>query len=312
MKHAIFIINPQAKNGYCQKIWLKIQQVLKQENITYSSSFTEYRGHAKELARSYAEKAGGKRLDLIAVGGDGTLHEVVNGAAMYPNVNVGFIPGGSGNDFSRGFALPKDPEAALNAIITGIQPVRADMGLIRHTGEKETYFINNMGAGFDAQIAKKVNSSKVKGLLNRLSLGKFVYVLFLIRELFTYKCSKLEVEIDGKKHFFDSAWFITVSNQPFYGGGMKISPNANPFDGILNLTVVHNISRVKLLFVFTSVFNGKHIALNEVAVFQGKEISIRSSQPIPAHADGEFLGFTPMTVSVCRNALPVLLKKKRK
>ncbi|WP_264803562.1 diacylglycerol/lipid kinase family protein [Cytobacillus sp. NCCP-133] len=310
----IFIINPQAKNGNCQKVWLKVKQVLEHESISYSACFTEYPGHAKEQARAFAEAAKGQRLDLIAVGGDGTLHEVVNGSALYPNVNIAFIPGGSGNDFSRGFGVPKKPVSALNEILKGVdyRPVKTDIGVIRHTGDKETYFINNMGAGFDAQVAEKVNSSKVKGLLNHFSLGKFVYVFFLVRELFTYKCSNLEIEIDGKKHSFGSAWFVTLSNQPFYGGGMKISPDANPFDGILNLTVVHNISKVKLLFVFATVFKGKHVAFEEVAVLEGKEITIRSSHSIPAHADGELLGTTPMSVSVCENALSVILKKKGK
>jgi YegS/Rv2252/BmrU family lipid kinase len=312
MKSTIFIINPQAKNGYCQKVWKKVERVLQNEKISYSASCTEYSGHARKLARSYAEQGSGQRLCIIAVGGDGTLHEVVNGTAMYPNVTVGFIPGGSGNDFSRGFGIPKDPVAALFAILKGTdhETVRTDVGIIRHTGENATYFVNNMGAGFDAQISEKVNRSKIKRLLNRLSLGKFVYVLFLIKELFVYRCSALEIEIDGKKQSFDSAWFVTVSNQPFYGGGMKISPDANPFDGILNLTVVHNISKVKLLFVFTSVFKGKHVSFKEVAVLQGKTIRIRSSHPIPAHADGEPLGCIPLTVSVCGNAIPVILKKQ--
>lgn len=306
-KAFIFIINPQAKNGYCLKVWGKVEQMLKEENISYSAVRTEYRGHARELAKIYAEQAGGQRLYLVAVGGDGTVHEVMNGAAGHQNVTVGFIPGGSGNDFSRGFNIPKDPEEALTAILKGIShSVKADIGMIRHTDGNKTYFINNMGAGFDALISRKVNSSKIKGILNQLSLGKFVYALFLVKELFFYKCSDIEIIIDGKKHQIRSAWFITISNQPFYGGGMKISPDADPFDGILNVTVVHNISRIKLLFVFASVFKGRHIGFKEVAVLQGKNISIRSSHPIPAHADGEVLGSTPISASVCPEAIPII------
>ncbi|KON86691.1 diacylglycerol kinase [Sporosarcina globispora] len=302
----MFIINPQAKNGYCLKVWKKVEQELKEKNISYSAVRTEYRGHAGELAEFYAKKAGGQRLYLIAVGGDGTVHEVMNGSARHQNVTVGFIPGGSGNDFSRGFGIPEGLAESLNAIIKG-NSVKADLGMIRHIDGKETYFINNMGAGFDALISRKVNSSKIKGILNQLSLGKFIYALFLVKELFTYKCFDLEIVIDGKKHLFKSAWFITISNQPFYGGGMKISPDANPFDGILNVTVVHNISRIKLLFVFVSVFKGKHIRFKEVAVLQGQNIGILSSHPIPAHADGEVLDSIPNSVSVCPKGLPIIL-----
>ncbi|MCS0789748.1 diacylglycerol kinase family lipid kinase [Cytobacillus firmus] len=304
-----FIINPQAKNGSCLKVWKKVEQMLKEENIPFSAARTEYQGHARELAKIYAEQAGGQRLYLVAVGGDGTVHEVMNGAASHQNVTVGFIPGGSGNDFSRGFGIPKDPAESLKAILKGIShsSVKADIGLIRHIDGKKTYFINNMGAGFDALISRKVNSSKMKGILNQLSLGKFVYALFLVKELFTYKCSDLEIVIDGQKFHFDSAWFITISNQPFYGGGMMISPDANPFDGILNVTVVHNISRIKILFVFASVFKGRHIEFKEVTVLQGQNVSIRSSHPIPSHADGEALGTTPISASVCPEVLPVII-----
>ncbi|MBN8200900.1 diacylglycerol/lipid kinase family protein [Bacillus sp. NTK034] len=305
-----FIINPQAKNGYCLKVGKKVELILKEENISYSAVRTEYQSHARELAKIYAEQAGGQRLYLVAVGGDGTVHEVMNGAAGHQNVTVGFIPGGSGNDFSRGFGVPKAPAESLKAILKGISShssVKADIGMIRHIDGKKTYFINNMGAGFDALISRKVNSSKIKGILNQLSLGKFVYAIFLVKELFTYKCSDLEIAIGEKKLQFNSAWFITISNQPFYGGGMKISPDANPFDGILNVTVVHNISRLKLLFVFASVFKGRHIGFKEVTFLQGQNVSIRSSHPIPFHADGEALGSTPISASVCPEALPVII-----
>jgi diacylglycerol kinase (ATP) len=306
-KALIFIINPQAKNGYCLKVWGKVEQMLKEENISYSAFRTEYRGHARELAKIYAEQAGGQRVYLVAVGGDGTVHEVINGAFGHQNVTVGFIPGGSGNDFSRGFEIPKGPEESLTAMLKGIShPVKADIGMIRHIDGKKTYFINNMGAGFDALISRKVNSSKIKGILNKLTLGKFVYALFLVKELFFYKCSDLEIIIDGKKHQIRAAWFITISNQPFYGGGMKISPDANPFDGVLNVTVVHNISRIKLLLVFASVFKGRHIGFKEVTVLQGENIRIHSSHPIPAHADGEALGSTPVSASVCPEAIPII------
>ncbi|KAF0815612.1 Transcription regulator [Bacillus sp. ZZV12-4809] len=306
-KALIFIINPQAKNGYCLKVWGKVEQMLKEENIYYSAYRTEYRGHARELAKIYAEQAGGQKMYLVAVGGDGTVHEVINGALGHQNVSVGFIPGGSGNDFSRGFNIPKDPKESLAAILKGIShSVKADIGMIRHIDGKKTYFINNMGAGFDALISRKVNSSKIKGILNQFSLGKFVYALFLVKELFFYKCADLEIFIDGKKHEIRAAWFVTISNQPFYGGGMKISPDANPYDGILNVTVVHNISRIKLLFVFASVFKGRHLGFKEVAVMQGKDICIHSSHSIPAHADGEALGSTPISASVCPEAIPVI------
>src|SRR5574342_31266 len=103
----------------------------------------------------------------------------------------------------------------------------------------------------------------MKALLNKLSLGRIVYVYFLLKKLFTYKTSTIDLSIDGKKHIFEQTWFVTVSNQPYYGGGVEIAPAAEPDDGLLNIAVVHQLSRLKLLLVFISVFWGRHIHFKE-------------------------------------------------
>lgn len=115
MKDIYFIVNPKAKNGQCLKIWQKIEEQLKQHHTPFLAFFTEYPGHAQTLADRIASK---NREDIIivVVGGDGTLHEVLNGVISHPNVTLGFIPGGSGNDFSRGFHIPTDPVEALTVI----------------------------------------------------------------------------------------------------------------------------------------------------------------------------------------------------
>ncbi|WP_066396892.1 diacylglycerol/lipid kinase family protein [Cytobacillus eiseniae] len=302
-----FIINPQAKNGYCQKVWSKIEQLLLEKGISYEAFFTNYRGHAKEIARKLAEKEEGRKTLIIAVGGDGTMHEVVNGAASFQHVNLSYIPGGSGNDFSRGFGIPKDPVAALNQLLNkeDLEATLTDLGKVSKKDGEAIYFINNMGVGLDASIAREVNESKIKGYLNRLSLGKLAYVYFLLKNLVTFKKSAMEIVIDGKLSTYENAWFVSVSNQPFYGGGMKISPNASPFDDQLNITVVHKISRLKILFVFITVFWGGHVAFKGVEAFTGKEIRISSLHPLPVHADGEDIGTTPLKVITCHRLLPI-------
>jgi len=309
MKKIYFIVNPQAKNGYCQKIWRRLEQILKDQNISYKVFFTEYRGHAKELAETLAIEAVDKQAILVAVGGDGTMHEVVNGAVNFHNVKVSYIPCGSGNDFSRGFGIPRNPIDALYFLIKQVNKdaTLVDTGKITRQNGEEIHFINNMGVGLDALIARDVNRSTVKKLLNRLSLGKFAYVYFLLKNLFTYKCETLEINIDDKAYTFDSAWFVSISNQPYYGGGMKISPEASPFDGELNITVVHNLSRIKLLFLFITVFWGGHVSFKEVAMFTGRTIKINSSDTLHAHADGEDIGLTPLTISTYMKTLPLLL-----
>ncbi|WNS74648.1 diacylglycerol kinase family lipid kinase [Bacillus sp. DTU_2020_1000418_1_SI_GHA_SEK_038] len=313
MKNIYFIINPQAKNGDCQKVWRKLELILLEQKTPYMAFFTEYRGHAKDIVRSIAVKSERSQVMIIAVGGDGTMHEVINGAAPFHHVHVSFIPGGSGNDFSRGFNISKNPSKALITLLQQLEQESTDfvdIGKITIEDKKELFFINNMGAGFDALISKEVNHSRIKGILNRLSLGKFVYVYFLFKNLFTYKRTQIDINIDGNDYSFPSAWFVTVSNQPYYGGGMKISPDASPYDGTFNITVVNNLSRIKLLLIFITVFWGGHTGFKEVSLLTGKNIKINSDTPLHVHADGEDIGSTPVITTACQKKLPVVLNSR--
>lgn len=307
MEPIYFIVNPNAKNGSCREIWRNIEKDLSASKISFLAFFTEYPGHAKEIAATLAQKSSGKSAVVVAVGGDGTLHEVVNGVAGYPHITLGFIPGGSGNDFSRGFAIPKNPAEALQLLIRNVcEPGHSiDIGKIQHNGLQETYFMNNMGVGFDAVVSKEANESEMKRHLNRLSLGRLVYVYILIKKLLTHKCTPVELTVDGNVYKYDAAWFVTVSNQPYYGGGMKIAPAALADDGFLDVTVVHSISRWKLLLIFISVFWGKHTLFKEVEQFTGKSIGIKTPLNVLTHADGEVIGFAPLNIQACPNALHI-------
>jgi diacylglycerol kinase (ATP) len=310
MKKISFIINPKAGNGSCMGTWKAIERKLIEMGFHYFAYFTEYPGHAKQISAQIAAKIHEEEM-IIAVGGDGTLHEVMNGVMDNQDIILGFIPGGSGNDFSRGFHIPADPIEALNAMIRLMkkEAPMIDTGKINLDDGNEHYFINNMGAGFDALISYEVNQSRLKGLLNKLRLGRLVYVFILLKKLFTYHCSTISIMIDGKKHIFENTWFVTVSNQPFYGGGMKIAPNAIPDDGLLDITIVHHLSRIKLLFVFISVFSGKHIYFKEVEMLKGRTISIDSTSSLFVHADGEYIGHTPLTIQIHPHSLRVLARK---
>jgi diacylglycerol kinase (ATP) len=308
MKTLYFIVNPLAKNGYGLKTWKKAELELKNKQMTFQTFFTEYPGHAKEIAEYIGKKASGEKSVIVAVGGDGTLHEIMNGMIKYPEIAIGFIPSGSGNDFSRGFTIPRDSVAAVQLLINNAnnEPILIDLGKIVNDKSEETYFVNNMGAGFDALIAIEANRSRLKAIFNRFSLGKLIYSIILIKKLFTYRCSGVVVHVDGKPYKFPATWFVAVANQPYYGGGMIIAPEACPTDGHLNITVVHNLSRAKLLAVFISVFWGGHIQFKEVVTLKGKKVTITSLEPLSIHLDGEIFGTTPVTIDTVPQALPVI------
>jgi len=309
MKQFYFIINPKARNGDSLRVWGKVETKLMDDKIPYLAYFTEYHGHAIQLAAQIAEGNNEQKV-IIAVGGDGTISEVMNGIAKYNNITLGFVPGGSGNDFARGFQIPTNPEEALKVILRLMneEVPSIDIGRITMKDHSEHYFINNMGAGFDALISYEVNHSKTKAWLNKLSLGRLVYVYFLLKKLFSYKCTTIDLSIDGKRHILEQTWFVTVSNQPYYGGGMMIAPNAVPNDGLLDITVVHRLSKLKLLLVFISVFWGKHIHFKEVQTFKGRMVTIHSASSLYVHADGEDIGFTPLNIHVQTKSLKVLTR----
>ncbi|MCH1625359.1 diacylglycerol/lipid kinase family protein [Ferdinandcohnia quinoae] len=312
MKKLFFIVNIKAGNGRCIKLWNKLKDELDNQNVNYRSFFTKYPKHAQEISKQIATMFDEKIDAIIAVGGDGTIHEVVNGLVEFPSIKIGYIPAGSGNDFSRGFSIPKSPQVALSFILKNKHKngVLHDIGKFKVSGlSKPHYFVSSLGAGFDAAVAKLTNESKMKKYLNKVRLGSLAYVGAVVRTLFTYERSEITVSIDGKTSTYQNVWFITISNQKYYGGGMKIAPTASTKDGQFDVTIVHNLSRFKLLLVFGSVFFGKHTKFKEVIQEKGTNILIDSKQKMLVHADGELIGKVPLKVSAEHKKMSFLVKK---
>ncbi|MDQ0343455.1 diacylglycerol/lipid kinase family protein [Lederbergia wuyishanensis] len=293
----IFIVNPAAKNGFSLRIWKKLSMQLK--DIPYEVYFTEKTRDGTEIAKSLAMKHSHPLL-IVAVGGDGTIHEVINGIMHFPHVTIAYIPAGSGNDFARGFGMPQDPKKSIEYIkeLIDSHETLFDAGVYTTNQGVNGIFVNSVGAGFDALISMKGNQSKVKKWLNSISLGKLAYTYYIVKELFRYQPTTLTLEVDGETKKFEKTWFVTVSNQQYFGGGMKIAPHADPQDGEFNITVVHRLSKIKLLFIFVSVFWGGHLKYKEVVSFNGREISIDFDQPVRVHADGEDIAETPFYVKI--------------
>ncbi|OZM56099.1 hypothetical protein CIB95_13400 [Lottiidibacillus patelloidae] len=308
MKKHVFIVNPNSASGKGKRTWMKVERYLISNNIPYSIYFTSREGEATEIVKQIvADKMHDEIKSLIIIGGDGTVQEAISGL---PNKEVpftfGVIAGGTGNDFVRSIGQDKHPIKALKRIekmknVTGI-----DVGFYQlQNSEAQGRFVNALGAGFDAEVGKKANNSKIKSWLNTFGLGSLSYVIALISLIITYKRTNLTINVDGKNHDFSNVWFITVANGPFYGGGMKISPNSSNQDGALDVIIVHNLSRLKLLTLFGLVFIGKHLQMKEVATFKGKEIYLESEEKILIHADGETVGYTPANISIIHKSLKI-------
>ncbi len=313
MKLYFFVVNTEAGNGRAKKVWAKLKRELDQQQLNYRTFYTKSPRHAEDLTKQIVSMHGDKIQAIIAVGGDGTIHEVINGLGYKHNIRLGFIPAGSGNDFSRGFNIPKSPIQALRNISKKNPRISfIDIGNVKmEERSKEYFFVNSIGIGFDALVSKMANQSKMKKYLNKLHLGGLVYVYALIGQLFKYKKSEVELSVDGETFHYHDVWFVTVSNQSYYGGGMKIAPKANPYDGILNITVIHGVSPIKLLFLFGTVFIGKHTLIKGVQTHTGTHIKINPKAKLLLHADGEIIGTAPADVAINNRKLSLIAQVKK-
>lgn len=280
----VFIVNPVAGNGNALKKWQQFKQTI---SFPFEVCFTETGGHATKLVEAMRDLM--EPVLIIGFGGDGTLREIIAGAAGADHLAVGFVAAGSGNDFGRGYTAFPDAETILQFLSQASFSLE-DLG--EFNDETSYRFASSSGIGFDAEISVLVNQSPAKKWLNKAKAGKIVYLLYLVKTFIKFKQFQLVVEEGNRRHVYDNVWFATISNQPYFGGGMKISPNSKTSDGLLELTVVHNLSRLKLLFIFGTVFTGTHIRFKEVIQLSRSEFRLAADRKVFRHIDGDEAGTT--------------------
>ncbi|MFF5994211.1 YegS/Rv2252/BmrU family lipid kinase [Lysinibacillus sp. KU-BSD001] len=297
-----FIINEFAGNGKGRRIWKNIERKL---TVPYEAYISHYPKHAFLLARELAERAANDKQQvlLIVIGGDGTVHEVVNGCVNCNYIILGNIRAGSGNDFARGFFAFRNAQE-IASFLHKPNVRKIDIGHIQCPNEH--FFVNNCGIGFDAFVGIKANKSNIKKWLNKIGMGKLSYVYYVVLGLFMFKPFSLTVQHGGQTLHYDQVWFATVSNQPYFGGGMKISPHSITADGKLELTIVHKLSRLKFLTIFMTVFLGVHTRFSQVAQMSGATFRFQGDRMLPCHADGEEINDHGLALNV--NVRPTVIK----
>ncbi|MCA1319723.1 diacylglycerol kinase family lipid kinase [Bacillus tianshenii] len=291
-----FIVNKTSGNGKGANVWSKVQKLLEAKGVEYQVLFTDGTENDRKLVESSIHL---ECTALVVIGGDGTIHGVAN-ALAYKNVPLGIIPAGSGNDFARSLQISKDHEEALNRILTG-KVKTMDLGRVG-----QEFFITIAGIGFDGKVAKVTNESKMKKLLNKMSLGSLSYIYSLIKVLFTYQPTTATIKIDERIHRFSEVWMISVANLPFYGGGIKICPDARADDGLLDICILHGVNRWELLMVFPRAFSGSHITHKNVTMLKGKDIFITPEKDLVIQCDGEIVAHHPIALTVEKGALHIL------
>jgi len=288
----LFVVNPISGNGRGSEVWQYIQKRLMEERIPYQVVFTRGSGHATEKVGEILNLH--RPTAVVAIGGDGTVHEVGN-ALVETSIPLGFIPAGTGNDFALAHRIPMDIELALQRVLRHeAQPMdTADLG--------EKKMIGFMGAGFDGKVAKVINESKRKRWMGRLTYG-----IEALRALKTFRPERVTITVDDKTYQYDNVWLIAVANIPNYAGGMKICPQAEMNDGQLDLCLVRELTSKEFIRVFPSVYQGRHVQHPSVTFHRGKKFSVFSESGFVSHVDGEFYPETSWAVSVVPQSLWVL------
>lgn len=280
-----FIVNANSRSGLGREIWKKIETELRARSISYEVFFTAPHRHTETLVQRLTSDR--KPHTLVIVGGDGTINEVINGILYPENITLGYIPTGSGNDFGRSYRFPNNPLQALELILSPPRIRNIDIGELSYNGKNRRFLVSS-GFGFDAAICHEVIVSHWKPRLNRLHLGKLVYVFVALRQWFHLKPRKAVVTLDGTEtHTFERCYFITSMNHPYEGGGFMFAPDANPSDRKLSVCVLADLPKLKMLLLLPTALWGKHIRFQGVFQYTCKELSIHSVKARELHTDGE-------------------------
>lgn len=302
--HYHILINPAAGSGNAEKTAEKIIQLLDDGDYTYTPYYTEGPGDEKEivdrltdLLSPWSETCEKDHIDnsfhlLVVIGGDGTLHQVVNEFfALGLQLPVSYIPAGSGNDFARGIGLSREPEKAFEQITSTLKPQPIN---VFHYEEKireeQGVILNNVGIGLDALIVATTNASTSKKVLNKYHLGSASYALYLVKAIFTQKSFPILVELNGQTLSFKRTFLCTTTNIPYFGGGIAIAPMADPKKETIDLVVVEKPNLPAILRFLIQLVRKKHTENKHYKHFTSSKIRIVSVVPQHGQADGEDMG----------------------
>ena len=286
-QRTLVIVNPAAGGGRAAHRWRGLRATARAA-FRFEEVETSGPGDATRLAR---EAATSGYTHLLAVGGDGTLHEVVNGTAL-SGVSVGLLPLGTGNDFARSAHLLRSAEQLLAGLASGRHRV-IDLGLVH--GQ---YYLNVAGVGFDAEVAREVNALARKGG------GTIPYLLTAVRDAFRYDPPLLTLTVgDGPARPPQACLLVAIGNASAYGGGMRVCPGAVLDDGLLDVLTVREIRAWAILGLLPKVFVGRHLGHPQVKYERAAEVHIEGPPSVALHADGEIVGGLPATFTVVPRAL---------
>ena len=290
----VFLVNPAAENGAAGRRWPELAHEAASLGLQGETRFSERPGHLTKLAREAAADAD----LLVAVGGDGTVNEVVNGIAGL-DVELALIPRGTGGDFVRTFGIPRKLDRAVEVALRG-RTRAIDLGRGRYRSwageDEESYFANIASAGMSGAIAKRTNeTSKALG-------GKVSYAWATVAVFSRWRSDEVRVRVDGTEQA-GRMHDVIVANGRYLGGGMKMVPEAEPDDGLLDVLLIGDLTKRDLLLTMPKTYRGKHLPHPKATLLRGTTVEIDAPEPLPVELDGEQPGTTPVRFEIVPRAL---------
>jgi YegS/Rv2252/BmrU family lipid kinase len=279
----------------------EVRSHLEQRELDYEVRYTNGRGHATALAREALDQ--GFRF-LVAVGGDGTIHEVVNGMLsddkpVNPEAILGIVAAGTGSDFIKTFGLPATMPSHAVAHLDGSEAFPIDIGKITYMDDGIStvrYFANIAEVGLGAAAALRAER------LPRF-LGPMVYFVAFWLAMRKHRAARVTVDLVDRS-YEGRMNNLVVANGQFFGGGMKVAPKAVPTDGLLDVQIEHARKR-DAIALMPKVYKGQHVPHPDILEAKRARLSIESDVPLPIEADGEVLGTTPATFEVLRDVVTI-------
>lgn len=293
------IVSSRSGGGKARRDWPEIAKMLKARSIEFSEKITDHAYHAIELAREAVLEGFRK---LLVLGGDGAIHEVLNGLYSQEEVSpsevtLGLIPVGSGNDWSRLHKIPSDYEAAVDLIADAERHTRVqDVARVDTLMDGKPYcrhMMNIGGLGFDSEVCHRFDLAKERG-----HAGDRQYLKSLLSGFLSYKCLKFKVSVDGQEFYRGPAFSVALGIGKYCGGGMMQTPEAIPDDGLIDVTVVGKVSKLQFLHKVPSLFRGDIFKNKEVIHTRGRQVDISAAPYSYMEVDGEPVGITPVHVAV--------------
>lgn len=282
----ILVINPTAGNGRAARVGEDIVQSLRASGIAHEAVLTAYAGHAETIAR---EAAAGGAKTVVAIGGDGTVLEVVRG--LYGTAAaLGIIPAGTGNDVVKMLGIPRDPPEALQHMLH--HPPRAlDAGRIN-----ESLFLNVCGTGFDVVVLEYALSAK------RYVRGMLPYLWGVLRTIVSYQPARVTIAMDEEAPFTQSVLLLAVANGRFIGGGMEVAPDARPDDGLFDLIIVDHMPRWRMPFHLPKLLTGRIRDIPGTKYLKCRQVTMEGVN-MRVNVDGEIVPMERATLSIVPGAL---------